>query len=326
MTRPFSAIVLFRDTPKERTYARKSIPSIVALGPDEILVGVDDTRGDDFDEFVAGMFQKAGYPKYRILPVPHDNSWRLHAAHVMWECYKAAKNKAAFACNIDTIIRPSVLAAMDVIGKDKTGMISFSLKHRVRTLPDRIRWFYFQRQQRRIKTLEGTSGTYWVYLPYVLDVLNEDGFKEVANAFDSFLCHCFKDSPYKTHFWHKVGANCMDYENNDLPWRQFCYGAWYGANCEKAYADSRPLKLIRKRLSASAALKIVHLRAAIRLLPEIWRTQYYGIWGGYYYSITHPNSKMVKAMRDVTYYDYSVKYGGTQVRELRKWSREGTGF
>lgn len=326
MTQPFSAIVLFRDTPKERLCARRSIPSIVALGPDEIIVGVDDTRGDDFDEFVAKIFQKAGYVKHRMLPVPHNKNWRLHVAHVMWECYKAAKNKVAFACNIDTVIRPSVLMARNAIERDKTGMISFSLKHKVRTISDLIRWFYFQRQQRRIKTLEGTSGTYWIYLPYVFEVLDKAEFMEVANGFDSFLCHCFKDSPYKTHFWHEVGAHCMDYENNDLPWRQFCYGAWYGANCEKAYADSRPLKLVRRWLGQSAALKIVHLRAAMRLVPEIWRTQYYGIWEGYRYWIAHPNSEMIKAMKDITYNDYSIKYGGIQVRKIKKWPQMGTGF
>lgn len=326
MSRPFSAIVLFRDTPKERRYAHKSIPSIVALDPDEIIVGVDETRGGDFDQFLAGIFQKADYAKYRILSVSHNKNWRLHVAHVMFECYGAVKHKVAFTCNIDTVIKPSVLAAMDAMGKDNTGMISFSLKHKIRTIPDRIRWFYFQRQQRGIKTLEGTSGTYWIYLPYVLKVLNESEFMAVSNAFDSFLCHCFKDSPYSSHFWHDIGAHCMDYENNDLPWRQFSYGAWYGANCEKSYAASRPLKLIRRWLGPSVAMKIVYLRAAIRLLPEVWRTQYYGIWGGYYYSITHPGSEVVEAMRDVSYYEYSVKYGGSQVRKLKEWSRRGTGF
>lgn len=326
MTRPFSAIVLFRDTPKERQYAHKSIPSIVALGPDEIVVGADEDCGADFDQFVASIFQESGYARYRILHVPRDRAWRLHAAHVLWECFGEAKNRVVFACNIDTIIRPSVLTALGVMGREKTGMVSLSLKHRIRTLPDRIRWFYFQRQQRRIKALKGTSGTYWVYLPYVFEVIDKAEFMEVANGFDSLLWFRFEDSPYRAYFWHEIGAECMDYENNDLPWRQFCYGAWYGANCERAYADSRPLGLIRRRLGPSTALKIVHLRAALRLVPEIWRTQYYGIWGGFCYSITHPTSEVVKAMRGTTYDDYNLKYGGSQVRELEKWSREGTGF
>ena len=80
---------------------------------------------------------------------------------------------------------------------------------------------------------------------------------EVANGFDSLLWFRFNDSPYGAHFWHEIGADCMDYENNDLPWRQFCYGAWYGANCERAYADSRPLRFVRRRLGRQAALKIV---------------------------------------------------------------------
>lgn len=326
MTRPFTAIVLFRDTPKERRYARRSIPSLVSLGPDEIVVGADESRGADFDRFVAGIFQEAGYAGYRILPVPRDNAWRLHAAHVVWDCYAAARNRVAFACNIDTVIRPSVLAALDSVGRDKTGMISFSLRHMTRTLPDRIRWFYFRRRQLRTKTLKGTSGTYWVYLPYVFRVLDKAELMEVANGFDSLLWFRFNDSPYGAHFWHEIGADCMDYENNDLPWRQFCYGAWYGANCERAYADSRPLRFVRRRLGRQAALKIVHLRAALRLVPEIWRTQYYGIWGGFRYSIANPSSEVVEAMRGTTYNDYSLRYGGSQVRDLKKWPRTGTGF
>ena len=270
MTRPFTTIVLFRDTPAERQYARLSIPSIVALGPDEILVGADEDRGADFDQFVAGIFRKSGYARYRILPVPYDRAWRLHTAHVLWECFEAAKNKVAFACNIDTVIRPSVLAALDAMGRDSTGMISFSLRHKVKTLQDRIRWFYFRRQERRIKTLKGTSGTYWVYLPYVFEAVDRADIMGVANGFDSLLWFRFEDSKYRAHFWHEIGAECMDYENNDLPWRQFCYGAWYGANCEERYVDSRPLKFVRRRLGPSAALKIVHLRAALRLVPEIW--------------------------------------------------------
>ena len=326
MTRPFTAIVLFRDTPGERLYARRSIPSITALGPDEILVGADEARGADFDQFVASIFQESGYARYRILSVPRDEAWRLHTAHVLWECFEAAKNKVAFACNIDTVIRPSVLAALDAMGRDKTGMISFSLRHKVRTLQDRIRWFHFQRQERRIKTLKGTSGTYWVYLPYVFEAVDRTDLMEVANGFDSLLWFRFEDSQYKAYFWHEIGAECMDYENNDLPWRQFCYGAWYGANCEKKYVDSRPLKFVRRRFGPSAALKIVHLRATLRLVPEIWRTQYYGIWRGFRYSLANPGSEMVRAMKGITYNDYNLKYGGTQVRKLKKWRRTGTGF
>ena len=123
----------------------------MSLGADEIIVGADESRGADFDRFVAGVFQEAGYARYRILPVPRNKAWRLHAAHVVWDCYAAARNRVAFVCNIDTVIRPSVLAALDSVGRDKTGMISFSLRHRTRTLPDRIRWFYFRRQQMRTK-------------------------------------------------------------------------------------------------------------------------------------------------------------------------------
>ena len=31
-------------------------------------------------------------------------------------------------------------------------------------------------------------------------------------------------------------------------------------------------------------------------------------------------------MRGTTYNDYSLRYGGSQVRDLKKWQRTGTGF
>ena len=40
-TPPFTIVVAFRDTPRERAFAEKSIPSAIALGPDELVVGID---------------------------------------------------------------------------------------------------------------------------------------------------------------------------------------------------------------------------------------------------------------------------------------------
>ena len=37
--KPFSIVVPFRDTPREREFARVSLPSAAALEPDEIVVG-----------------------------------------------------------------------------------------------------------------------------------------------------------------------------------------------------------------------------------------------------------------------------------------------
>ena len=326
MTRKFTAVVLFRDTSKERRYALKSIPSIVALSPNEIVVGIDDDRSKDFDRFIKKIFKDNNYASYTLLSVERDPSWRLHTAHVLWECLKAASHDVVFACNIDTIIRPAVLEGLGLIGRENLAMMSFSLWHKVRTIPDYIRRVYFQRQTRRVATLKGTSGTYWIYLPFLFKAVDYGEYKGVANGFDSLLYFQFLKSGYKCMFSHTVGAKCMDYENSDLPWRQFCRGAHWAANCGPLYAQSRLLRRIRKTLGESAFKRALWLRAALGMLPEMWTTQYYGMWGGYWYAVRNPESALIRSMTGVTWNEYSLKHGGSQVKSLKKWSKMGTGF
>ena len=310
MVRKFTAVVLFRDTPKERKFALKSIPSLVALNPDKIVVGIDDDRDEDFDRFVEKIFNGLGYGSYALVPVARDPSWQLHTAHVLWECLQAAGHDVVFACNIDTIIRPAVLDGLDMIGQDNLAMMSFSLWHKVRTVPDRIRRFYFQRQTKREATLKGTSGTYWIYLPFLLKAIDYDEYRSVANGFDSLIYFQFLKNGYRCIFSHTVGAKCMDYENDDLPWRQFCRGAWYMANCTSWYAQSRPLRCIRRVFGDSAFRKAFWVRAALGLVPDIWKTQYYGMWAGYWHAVKNPESELVQSMRGVTWNEYSLKWGG----------------
>lgn len=326
MARKFTAVVLFRDTPKERRYALKSIPSLVALDPNEILVGIDDDRGEDFDRFIEKVFNKLNYGRYALVPVERDPSWRLHTAHVLWDCFEAAAHDIAFACNIDTIIKPTVLDGLEMIGRDNLAMMSFSLWHKVRTIPDYIRRVYFQRQMRREATLKGTSGTYWIYLPFLYKAIDYEEYKAVANGFDSLLYFQFLKNGYRTVFSHAVSAKCMDYENNDLPWRQFCRGVHWAANCKPMYAQSRPLRRIRKMLGETAFRRAFWLRAAFGMLPEMWTTQYYGMWRGYWHAVKNPDSELVRSMTGVTWDEYNLKYGGSQVKSLKKWRRTGTGF
>ena len=57
----FSVIVPFRDTEREKDFARESIPSMIGLGPDEIVIGMDSPVAEATMKFLQDLFSCWNY-------------------------------------------------------------------------------------------------------------------------------------------------------------------------------------------------------------------------------------------------------------------------
>ena len=52
----FGIVMPMRDTPREREFATKSVPSAIALRPSEMMMGIDDGHGaDGLEEYLRSL-------------------------------------------------------------------------------------------------------------------------------------------------------------------------------------------------------------------------------------------------------------------------------
>ena len=106
---PFTIVVPFRDTPRERKFAERSIPSAIALGPDELVVGIDgagegtggdgDGDGDDaLAAFISALCERHGHAgRLSVVRAARSPEWRFQLANVIWHCYRASRNDVALS-------------------------------------------------------------------------------------------------------------------------------------------------------------------------------------------------------------------------------------
>ena len=69
----FSIIVPFRGTEKEKAFALKSIPSMIRLKPNEIVIGMDKPVAESTLKFLRNLFVRWEFEDYRIVEVSQSN-------------------------------------------------------------------------------------------------------------------------------------------------------------------------------------------------------------------------------------------------------------
>ena len=124
--KPFSIVVPFRDTPRGRAFAERSLPAAAALSPDEIMVGIDSPPAAGLEGFLRGAAGAAA--PCRIVAVARSAEWAMHPAHVVHECFGRCSTGTALLYNIDTVLRPAVLGGLGMVGRDGVAAVSYSLR------------------------------------------------------------------------------------------------------------------------------------------------------------------------------------------------------
>lgn len=301
---PFSIVMPARDTPREREFAKKSVPSALALGPSEVVVGIDEgPDADDFEDHIRS--QAGGLAGLRVVRVPKSDKWKFSLANTIWHCYKECNHDAVLAFDVDTVLRPSVLKGRHLVGRNNVAVVSFTKRLFSPTIGDRLRYASYRWRVWRSSYV--FAGTYWVWLPYYFAAVDRQGLSQIVNGIDTYMLHALNlDGRYSVVTLKDIGVDCLDYENEFYPWRQFSDGVYWAA------------QPTRRTLGSFLRTGYLLWHAVAYNKPWTWR--------GYMWGIRNRDSPACRAARtalDVN--DWSM-WGGSRYFAHMNWSRKGTGF
>ena len=331
--KPFSIVVPFRDTPRERAFAERSLPAAAALCPDEIVIGVDSPPAAGLEGFLRGAIAggeggsgegERPPPRCRIVAVARSAEWAMHPAHVVHECFGRCSTGTALLYNIDTVLRPAVLGGLDVVGRDGVAVVSYSLRLLTHDARSTARyWSYRVRARAR-----GASDTwtFWLHLPDYFEHVDASGYARVANGFDTYIYEAFgaKGRPRAVAV-PTLGADCMDRENGDLEWRQFGYGVWQYANRDTAGGSGLAAAAARL-LGGRAGRRAARLLAAANIAKHAAANGHPHSLAGWRWARANPGSAAVAAAATASYRDWTMYHEPAQVGGLMEWPERGTGL
>ena len=320
----FSIVVPFRDTPNEREFAKKSIPSAVRLKPSEIVIGMDAPVSKYTLKFVNEIFGGMSFRNYRILQVPRSDQWNFQLANVIWHCYKACKNDKILAFDIDSILRPSVLKGYDMIGENGNAVVSFTKKLLIEGASDMIRYAFYRYRVRTISFV--FSGIYWIWRPYYFEDVSLKVLQEIQNGIDSCMNKCIVNRGRHNVITLKdIGVDCLDMQNEDIPWRQFQDGIWLYAHPEAigAYRQEALHDTSRNR-----ALKALNRVIPVTVLARTICTQHPWVLRGWRWAKSHKDHETVRMAGRLPIHEW-IFMGAENVKAIYDWQRQGktgTGF
>ena len=307
----YSILVPFRDTERERKFAKKSIPSFLRLNPKEILIGIDNDASSEFVSFIAQFDD----PRIQLVRCPPADNFELNLANVLHQLILNARTEKLLTCWIDTKLYKQSEAIISQYNKDG------HLMPLVHNLNKRhiIRYLHQKHLLRKMKNVY--CGMLLLPRAEYLQYVDESELRSIRNGIDVYIQNVFNKFDAITYTKHEPIGTCMDIENPDLPWRQFEWGVWHFVHTQnRKFPHLEKLKSPRMRnilLSIRALYGVVKI-AVLREHPYIIL--------GYWFALRHPEHPSVRLAKGLTYRDYSSI--DNKIRETRDWSknRMGTGF
>jgi len=300
----FGVVMPMRDTPREREFAKLSIPSAVALEPSEMVVGIDDDPGaDELEDYILSLV--GGFKGLRVVRVRPSTEWQFSLSNVIWSCYKSCKYDAVLAFDVDTVLRPAVFKGRSVVGHDNVAVVSFTKHLLCRTVGDYVRYVTYRAKVMRSSYV--FAGTYWVWLPYYFNAVDREGFSKIVNGIDTYMVHAInRDGRYSIVTLKDIGAKCLDYENEFYPWRQYSDGVYWAANC--------PCSVVHR------------VRGTARMMYDAVTTNRRWAWRGYRWGRCNYDSAACRAARLATDVNEWSMQGGSHHFADMDWERQSTGY
>lgn len=291
----WSAVVALHDSDEEYAYMLECLPSVFALRPSELILALDAPSSERIARRAEELAEKHGFHGLRIIAVPRSSEWNMQLAKVVYETYSQASSDYILCFDVDTVLTDNVLLGLEEIGRGQIACISFTKNLLQRNLSDAIRNFFYRRYVRRAKM--AFAGLYWIYRPYYYELVREQEFKKIYNGIDSFLVQkILTQEKYRLVTRKEAGCDCMTYESNDYPWRQFQEGYWYSA----------------------------HDMPILKALLHTFASQHPYFWKGYLYNRKNRPSEMDHRASAMAL-DEWVLDGSLNVPEM-EWGYKGTGF
>ena len=240
MSKEFSIIMPIRDTPQERQYAIMSLPAAVALGPAELILGLDHPVSDDFNQYL----------KHILLPycaqfvsVTKTSDWNMPLAHVLDSCINAARYDKILITNVDVLLQPAILGGYDLLS-EQTPCITYVNRMLIKTPRQALKWVWCRLSHYRVGP--SWSGDFW---------LHRDAYRHISitqlqaihNVIDTFIQDKIERNDKMLLAQNKIGSHSMDIGNPDLPWRQFQAGIWEAMHTNRTDMRIRARSFILNR-------------------------------------------------------------------------------
>ena len=245
--RPFSVVIPIRD---DVDLIRQNLPSWCELNPDEILLCFDFPAPTASVQEAAKIAAKH-HVNLRILEVSRNAAYNFHQAWVRRSGFRAARNDVILTGDIDLLVYPSCLKAINLVGTGHIGLVSLSKKRRRRGTA-RLR-NVMDALARRYALVLGSAkagqayftGLYGLYRPMWLDSEPEDVIKMLYDpksetaildswggyrGEDTFLRDCMLNK-HEVRYLPDVGAlDCCPSLEDTKP-IQMRIGACFAAEC-----------------------------------------------------------------------------------------------
>ena len=360
----FSLIILFRDTEKEREFAKKSLPSALALEPDELIIGIDDPPKPDFIDYIYSVFKQddtniktkntrvdkstkqqnnsslkviteqkldSRHPlleRVKIIKVPRSNEWNLHLAHVHYKILQQCKNDYVYCFDVDGIIRKDILLGLDLVGKDNTAIVSFTKNLLQKNIRDKIKFITYRIRVNTAKDI--FNGAFWIYKPYYFEYVDLAEFQKIYNGVDAYIVDKVRSlDKYKLISRKEMGVDCLDCQNRDIPWRQFLDGIHHYS----MYLQSDDVKYAKNDRKQNICIKwFKSLKSYIKPLvfglavSLLYNRPYF--LQGIFWARKHKDHEQTKLASTMSLYDWSL-LGSMPLKEIKEWTqigKKGTGY
>ena len=315
----FSIVVPFRDTPKERNFASKSLSSAVRLKPSEIIIGMDKPVAESTMKYVEGIFEELSFMDYTILQVPHSAEWNFQLANVVWHCHKSCKNDKILTYNIDSILKPAILKGYDIVGKNETAVVSFTHKLLIKNASGLIRnVFYRYRVRNRSHVF---TGNYWIWRPYYFEDVDIEGLKKIQNGTDTYMYKRIVDRGlHKIVTLKDIGVDALDIQNEDMPWRQFQDGIWLYAHPEVIGAYRN--EFLHSGTGSGKTLQSLNRVIPLTVLARTIGYQHIWVLRGWRWAKSHSDHEIVRMASKASIQEWTFA-GAKHVKEIYDWQRQG---
>jgi hypothetical protein len=288
-------MVALRDSDEEHRYMLGCLSSVFALGPSELILALDVPSSKRIVRRAKELAKRHGFHGLRIIAVPMSSEWNMQFAKVVYETYSQASSDHILCFDIDTVLADSVLLGLEDIGRGQVACISFTKNLLRRNFSDAIRNFFYRRHVKRAKM--AFAGLYWIYRPYYYELVKEREFKKIYNGIDTFLVQkILSQEKYRLVTRKEAGCNCLTYQSNDYPWRQFQDGYLYSGHGMQAY----------------------------RALLHTFVSQHPYFWKGYRYNRKNRPSEMDHRASTMSLDEWTLD-GSLNVPKM-DWNYKGTGF
>ena len=244
----FSVIVPVLGTKKELKFAEKTIPVIINLNPHEIIFGIDAPEDQTLISILDQICVKNGFNRQRYVATKHDKTWNMPLCRIMWDCINACKNDKTLIVNVDSLVLPSIMTGFGIVGTLNIAAHTSPAIHHVKTIRDRIKIYCYKLLMNKMS--DAWSGVIWIYKPYFFKCVDPENYCKIHNGSDIFIIDSIKKNKnYRYVHSRKFSNQSLDYENNDLYWRQFSKGVyWYAKSRDDIQVDSKLIKFALRLL------------------------------------------------------------------------------